>query len=222
MHKSFPCLLEDFILLHLNRERGLSKATVSSCYTALEQYIFWLRDVKGQPFADMDVSSFAKGLIKEFLNYLEETKHASAAIRNLRKAGILSFLCYAADVEPVYMNSYLEARNIRGKRACRPQRDFLTIEEYRTLLECIDTDMPEGRKHYVLIHTMYETAARVSEVAGMDIQNFSFGKENSVAICGKGSKYRRVYLNDATGRLPWRERKCPHTLSGGPGPPTCC
>lgn len=202
MINSFPKLLENFILIYLSKERGFSKSTISSYYASLEQYICWLYNVKGHQFARINiVSCFSKELIKEFLSYLEEAKQVSVSTRNLRKSAILSFLCYVADVEPLYMNSYLEAKSIRNKKSCKPQRDYLTIEEYITYMNCIDTDMPEGYKHYVLIHTMYETGARVSEVTGINIQDFSFGKVNSIVIFGKGSKYRRVYLNDQTAKL---------------------
>lgn len=195
MIKGFPVLLEDYVLSYLPKERGLAKATVISYYAALEQYVFWLRDIKGHALEKVGVLHFHKTFIREFLGYLEREKQVSAATRNLRKAGILSFLCFAADVEPVYMNAFLEAKSIRDKKAPKPKRDFLGVEEYRTLMESITLSEPEGFKHYVLLNTLYETAARVSEVVWMDIENFSFGRENSVVIYGKGSKYRRVYIN---------------------------
>jgi site-specific recombinase XerD len=201
MIKSVPSLLEDFVLIHLPKELGLSKATIYSYYSAIEQYILWLRDVQGNSFESIDVSCFQKETIKEFLNYLENERHVSAATRNLRKSGILSFLCYASDIEPVYMNAYLSAKKIKNKKVPKPKRDFLTIEEYKALLESIDTGNHDGAKHSVLIQTMYETAARVAESVAMDMQDFSFGRENSVVIFGKGAKYRRVYLNNNIAKL---------------------
>jgi len=201
MMKNFPRLLEDFILIHLPKELGLSKTTISSYYAALEQYITWLRNVKGILIEEIDASCFQKETIKEFLLYLEDEKHVSSATRNLRKSGIVSFLCYASDIEPVYMNAYVEAKKIKSKKVPKPKRDFLTIEEYKALLNSVDMDASEGTKHYVLMQTMYETAARVSELVAMDMQDFSFGKENSVLIFGKGAKYRLVYLNNNITKL---------------------
>ena len=201
MVKSIPHLLEDYILVYLTKELGLSKATIASYYAALEQYILWLRNNKGKLAKEIDVSCFQKEAIKEFLFFLEDEKRVSVATRNLRKSGILSFLCYASDVEPVYMHAYLEAKKIKNKKTPKPKRGFLTIDEYKSLLQPIDAQSPEGAKHLVLIQTMYGTAARVSEIAAMDLQDFSFGKENSVLIFGKGSKYRRVYMNNNTAML---------------------
>lgn len=201
MVKRFPRLLEDYVLTHLPKERGLSKATISSYYAALEQYAVWLRDIKGHSLGKIDIYCFRKDSIKDFLDYLEKEKQVAIATRNLRIAGVLSFLCFAADVEPVYMNTFLEAKSIRDKKAPKPKRDFLDIGEYEALLDIVSTSEPEGFKHYVLLNVLYETAARVSEAVCMDVQDFSFGKEDSVVIFGKGSKYRRVYINSNTAGL---------------------
>jgi integrase/recombinase XerD len=48
---------------------------------------------------------------------------------------------------------------------------------------------------------MYDTAARVNETVRINMEHFSFGKENSVVIFGKGSKYRRIYLTKHTVKL---------------------
>lgn len=201
MMKSFPHLLEDYILIHLMKERRAPKPTIHAYYAAIEQYVTWLRKEKMLTEEQIDASCFGKEHVKEFLSMLEERHHISASTYNLRKAGIQSFLDYASDVDPVYMNSSYGCRRIKSKKISKKARDFLTIEEYEALLNCIDTHIPEGNKHYVMLYTLYETAARVSELVSMNIEDFSFGRENSVLIYGKGSKYRRVYFSVQTARL---------------------
>lgn len=201
MMKSFPHLLEDYILIHLMKERRAPKPTVHAYYAAIAQYVTWLREEKMFTEEQIDASCFGKDSIKEFLSMLEEHRHISAGTYNLRKAGIQSFLDYASDVEPVYMNASCGCRRIKNRKIDKKTKDFLTVEEYEALLNCIDTDVPEGNKHYVMLYTLYETAARVSELVSMNIEDFSFGRENSVLIYGKGSKYRRVYFGVQTARL---------------------
>ena len=48
--------------------------------------------------------------------------------------------------------------------------------------------------HYLLVTVLYDTAARVDESVRMNLEDFSFGTDNSIVIFGKGSKYRRIYL----------------------------
>jgi integrase/recombinase XerD len=201
MIRCYSRLLEDFILIHLPKECGYSKATVTSYYTSMEQYTLWLRDIKEIKLNNIDIRHFEKNNIKDFLSYIETEKKVSISTRNLRKAGILSFLSYASEVEILYLKTYLEAKTIRNKKAPKSKKDFLTIDEYKVMLESVDITVPEGFKHYILLNVIYDTAARVEEVVNMNIQDFSFGKENSVLIYGKGSKYRRVYLTKHTVKL---------------------
>jgi site-specific recombinase XerD len=69
------------------------------------------------------------------------------------------------------------------------------------MLECIDISRRSGINHYLLISIMYDTAARVDEIVRMNLEDFTFGRENSVVVFGKGSKYRRIYITSHTVNL---------------------
>jgi site-specific recombinase XerD len=47
-----------------------------------------------------------------------------------------------------------------------------------------------------LVHTLYSTAARISEVMGLNRQNVDNGRSDYAAIIGKGSKPRTIYFRD--------------------------
>lgn len=194
MNKGFYKLLEDYVLIHLPKECGYPKTTVTSYYTSIEQFVNWLEEQRGIRMKAVTIHHFSRNNVQEFLQYLEEYKHCKIATRNQRQSGINSFLAYVADVEPLYMNVVLEVKKIKIKKAEKPEKVFLTIEEYRAIIDAIDTTTDTGIKHYALINVMYDTAARVQESIDMKIEDFIFGKENSVHICGKGSKHRRVYI----------------------------
>lgn len=201
MNKTFSGMLEHYVVSYVKNEAGMSPETLRAYYTAIEQYVIWLKETRGIDIKNIDVTHFSKKSIKSFLSYIETEKNVSAVTRNHRKAGLLSFLYFASEVNPVYANAYIEAKKIKNKKAPKPKRDFLTIEEYKAMLECIDIATNTGFKHYILINVMYDTAARVNETVRMNMEHFSFGKENSVVIFGKGSKYRRIYLTKHTVKL---------------------
>ena len=201
MNKTFPGLLEYFVVTYVRKEAGLSKDTLRSYYTAMEQYVNWLFENEGVTIDKIDVSFFNKDRIRLFLLYLEEEKNISITTRNLRRAGIVAFLAFAAESTPVYANSYIEAQTIRIKQVPKSKKTFLTVEEYRALLQSIDITRRKGFDHYLLISVLYDTAARVDEIVKLNIENFSFGSKNTVIIYGKGSKYRIVYLTTHTVNL---------------------
>lgn len=194
MDKSFASLLEYFVVTFALKEAGYSKETLRSYYTAVEQYIQWVCERMSIHVEDVDVTCFQKDLIRAFLIHLEEDEQVSVSTRNQRRAAIVSFLGYARDVCPLYANVYIEAQSIKVKKAPKPEKCFLTADEYERMLRSIDITKRNGLMHYLLVTVLYDTAARVDEAVRMNFEDFSFGTDNSVVIFGKGSKYRRVYL----------------------------
>ena len=47
-----------------------------------------------------------------------------------------------------------------------------------------------------LVHTLYSTAARISEVVGLNRQNVDNGRSDYAAITGKGNKSRTIHIRD--------------------------
>jgi len=201
MTKSFPTLLEDYVLVYAKKEAGYSGKTLRSYYTGIEQYVNWLTSKHSIKAIDIDPSSFSKEKIKEFLNYIVNENGASIKTRNLRRAGIVSFLAYASDVCPVYANAYLNSKTIKVKKSEQKEQSFLTNEELEAILKSIDIARRSGYMHYILISVMYDTGARVDEAVRLNIEDFSFGKENSVNLFGKGNKYRTVYITSHAANL---------------------
>jgi site-specific recombinase XerD len=201
MIKTFPGLLEYFVVTYTKKEAGFSSETLRSYYASVEQYVLWIKEKEQVSIDQLDVSYFNKDRIRSFLMHLEADKGVSIPTRNLRRAGIVAFLAFASDMCPVYTNAYVEAQGIKIKKAPEAKKDFLTIEEYKAMLECVDITKRNGFSHYLLISIMYDTAVRVDEAVNMNLEDFTFGKENSVIIFGKGSKYRRIYLTSHTVKL---------------------
>ncbi len=201
MNKSFPGLLEYYVVTYARDEAGMSGETLRSYYTSLDQYVLWVKEKSHVEVPAIGPAHFSKDKIREFLIHLEKELGVSIPTRNLRRAGIVSFLEFAAGVCPLYSQAYEDAKSIKVKKAPKPEKTFLTIDEYKGMLEAVDLSRRNGYLHYILISVMYDTAARVDEAVRMNLQDFSFGKEDSVVIYGKGSKYRRIYLTSHSVKL---------------------
>jgi len=201
MNKTFAGLLEYYVVTYAIKEAGLSKQTLRSYYSSIEQYILWICENEGVTVVNIDVSYFTKHRIRRFLLHLEDDKHVSIPTRNQRRSAIVSFLGYAKDICPIYTNAYVSAQTVKVKKAPKPDKSFLTIDEYKQVLKSVDITKHNGLMHYLLLTVLYDTAARVEEAVNMNVEDFSFGKENSVIIFGKGSKYRRVYLTSHSSKL---------------------
>lgn len=200
MFKGFYPLLEQFLCIYLPKQRGCSCHTVISYYTSLSQYINWIAGKQGINKEKVQVSDFTKESILSWLSSIE-AGGCSISTRNQRLAGIRSFLAYAADEEPVYMDIYIQVGKIRAKKGDKPTKDFLSMEEFQGILEVIPSGTGLSVRHYVLLSTLYETGARVQELCDMKSEDISYGKHAYIRIYGKGKKTRIVYIADGTASM---------------------
>jgi site-specific recombinase XerD len=110
MNKTFPGMLEHYVVSYVKDEAGMSSETLRAYYTTIEQYVIWLKETRSIGIKDIDVTHFSKESIKSFLSYIVTERGVSAATRNHRRAGLVSFLAFASEVNPVYANAYIDAK----------------------------------------------------------------------------------------------------------------
>lgn len=200
MFKELYPLLEKFLCIYLPKQRGYSNHTVVSYYASLSQYISWLSETMGVKKEKIQVTDFTKSRVLSWLSCIEGNG-CSTSIRNQRLAGIRSFLAFAADEEPVYMDAFLSVSRIRVKKGNKPSKDFLNQEEFVEILKSVPVGSELFVRHYVLLSTLYDTGARVQEICSMKPEDISYGKNCSVKIYGKGRKTRIVYISSDTATM---------------------
>ena len=193
-------LLKDYILKYLPAERGYSKNTVLSYYTGIKQFIEYLKNELPMKQETITVYDFGRKNVGNYLLYLEENGN-SVSTRNQRRASLISFVSYCAMIEPLYQNTLDDIRLVKPKKDVKHKLDFLTVEEYKDFISVINLNSTNGLRHYTLINLMYDTAARVSEVINIRVEDLSYGSNNSIRIKGKGNKYRIVYITSHTVKL---------------------
>jgi site-specific recombinase XerD len=125
-----------------------------------------------------------------------------------RKRCIRSFLRYAAHRDPTALPVVERVLAIPMKRFERPLLGFLSSEEMQAILDAPDRTTWSGRRDYVMLTTLYNTGARVSEIAALCIADLDLVGGASVRILGKGRKQRVMPLWRSTARLlgDWLER----------------
>jgi integrase/recombinase XerD len=132
---------------------------------------------------------------------LERRRHNTARTRNSRLAAIRSFLRYATGVNPLVLPEAQRVLAIPNKRFERASVGHLTREQMQTIIDAPDVATFSGQRDRVLLALLYNTGARVSELAGLQIQDVSLESRMSVHIRGKGRKNRSVPLWRTTVKL---------------------
>lgn len=200
MFKGFYPLLEKFLCTYLPKQKGYSNHTVTSYYTAISQYVSWLADTLKVEKSKVQVFDFTKERVLAWLSSIEESG-ASVSTRNQRLAGTRSFLAFASDEEPVYMDTYLSVGKIKVKKGSKPSKDFLNHEEFQAILKAIPSGNDTHIRHYVLLSVLYDSAARIREICHMRPEDISYGKNCSIKIYGKGRKTRIIYISSDAAAL---------------------
>lgn len=138
--------------------------------------------------------------IAKFLDYCEQERSNSPRTRNTRLAAIRSFLRFALRCEPESMAQLQAALAIPLKRCVKPVLGYLSVQEMEAILNASDTNRWSGQRDQLLLTTMYNTGARVSEIVASRVCDLGQHGAHRLTLHGKGRKERVVPLMKKTSR----------------------
>ena len=191
---TFAALLQDFFVLRLGTQRGASARTIASYRDTFELLLRFAERRTGRPPSALTLPDLDAPLVLDFLDHLEKERHNSPRTRNVRLAAVRSFIRYASVRDPASLAVAQRVLDIPAKRFDRPVLGFLTREEIDVVLDAPDRTTWSGRRDAVLLATLYNTGARVSEITGLRVANVLLDRESAVHLHGKGRKQRVVPL----------------------------
>jgi len=194
----FAFFLSEFLVDHLAGTRNLSVNTIKSyrdTYVCLLDYMNTCLNKKADKVMLKDIN---KEVIESFLNWLETEKHNSINTRNQRLAGIHSFVRYIQGQKPDFMFQCQRILSIPVKRHEKPVIGYLTTDEMKELLTKPDQSTKKGRRDLALLSLLYDSGARVQELADMTVRDIRIEMPAMAILTGKGNKTRHVPLMGKT------------------------
>jgi integrase/recombinase XerD len=198
MATDFATSLRRFLTSYLAGIRGCSPATIASYRDTFRLLIAWFRDERSVQPARLTLGHLDAGAVTAFLGHLQENRRNSVSTRNQRLAAISSFATWMQTEDPARMACWQDILNIPARKQDRPAVRHLTVDQTRLLLARPDRTTRQGRRDATLLATLYDTGARVSEIAGLSVRDIRVKKPAIVSLTGKGSKTRHVPLDGAT------------------------
>lgn len=195
----FPALLQEFFQ-RLVTERGVSAHTIASYRDTFQLLLGFAQQRTGRPPSALTLEDLDAPLVLAFLDHLENVRGNSPRTRNLRLTAIRSFMRHASLRAPTALPVAQRVLAISPKRFDRPALGFLSREEVTALLDAPDQTSWSGQRDAVLLALLYNTGARVSELAGLRIADLLLDRQLAVQLRGKGRKQRVVPLWKSTAK----------------------
>lgn len=200
-NEDLAILITRYLTHYLPVQRNLSSNTIRSYRDTFKQLLEFCRDEKNINIEKLTVWQLDKKCIEEFLLWLLEHKKVSSSTYNQRLCAIHAFFDYVMMENPEYIEHCRQILKIRSMKATKSPAKYLTTEAMKKLLSAPDTSTKQGRRHLVILTVLYDTAARVSELADIRIRDVRLDYPSTITLHGKGRKIRTVPIMKQTAEL---------------------
>ena len=183
-------IVRDYFTDHLPCLRGTSPHTIHSYRDSIVLLLRFLSVQRKKPVAELDLTDLDPPGIIAFLSYLEKKRKNGVSTRNVRLSAIHAFFRFVASRNPEHLALAQRVLGIPFKRARQRVIDYLEYEEIDSILKAINRTTLQGSRNYALLATMFNTGARVQEVADLRACDLQLTKPFQVRLFGKGRKER--------------------------------
>jgi integrase/recombinase XerD len=183
-------IVRDYFTYHLPRLRGTSPHTIHSYRDSIVLLLRYLSEQRKKPVAVLDLIDLDPPGILAFLSYLEQGRKNGVSTRNVRLSAIHAFFHFVASRNPEHLDLAQRVLGIPFKRAQERAIDYLEYEEIDSILRAIDRTSLRGIRDYALLATMFNTGARVQEIADLRACDLQLTKPFQLRLFGKGKKER--------------------------------
>jgi len=191
---TFSHIVSAFFTTYLASERGLARNTIASYSDAMKLLINFACNRFGVEPEKLSLEQLSRDLIVDFLDHLESTRNNAASTRNQRLAAIKTFFHFLARSVPELLHLNATVQAIREKETDQEPPPSLTVAEVNAILAVPDTGRLLGARDKALLQLLYNSGARVQEVADLSLADVRRDACATVTLTGKGGKTRVLPL----------------------------
>lgn len=197
----FAYYLTDFLSKYLPGTAGLRPNTIMSSRDTFSVFLGFCSKHKGIRPEKFSLDNLNRKLVEEYLEWLEKTRLCIASTRNVRLAAFHSFCRYLQLEFPDYIHQAQQILAIPVKRTKKISVEYLSLDAMKFLLEKPNKRTREGCRDMVLLSLLYESGARVQELADLKVGDLRTASPATVKLTGKGGKKRIVPIMKPMGEL---------------------
>jgi site-specific recombinase XerD len=153
---------------------------------------------------NVTLEMLTKELVNAFLSWLEEERKCTVSTRNQRLSAIHSFCRFMQMEDVIRLNQYQRVLSISKKKTKSGTVNYMSLDAVRLILKQPDVRTMSGRRDMVLLSLMYDSGARVQEMADLSVNDIRTDSPATAKITGKGGKTRIVPLMKPTADIVYR------------------
>jgi site-specific recombinase XerD len=184
---------------HLACRLNASRHTIECYRDGLKLLLRFAAERLKKAAVNVLVTDVTESLVLAFLADLEQTRGNSIQTRNHRLVGIRRLFEYVAAREPLFLDHCHRVVAIPKKRgAPLPEIHYLEKDQVAAILDAVSRETALGRRDHALLLFLYNTGARVQEVADTRLSWLALSTPAKVELLGKGRKWRTCPLWEST------------------------
>lgn len=197
----FAYHLTNFLGKHLPGQQGRGTNTIKSYRDSFTLYLKYCRDERGVKPEAVTLNAITAESVRGFLSWLENVRGCSVPTRNQRLAAFHSFFGYLQTECADYILLCQTILAIDFKTAPKRSVGYLSFEAIQAILAQPDPESRAGLRDLALLSLLYDTGARVQELADLTVADVRLEQPATVKLTGKGEKSRIVPLMSHTGEI---------------------
>jgi len=197
--KLSTCIYQ-FFDQYIPRIKGGRRQTIKAYRDAFSLFLPFGADHLGIKIESLRIEHLTTELILAFLDHLESDRNNMATTRNHRLAAIKSMAKMIRLMYPQYRKLAETILAIPQKRTQKQLIGFLYPDEMLKVFQGVVLTKKDGFRDYTILHLMEDSGTRASETATLNLDYFDPQNE-TLAILGKGDRYRQIKLNPKTVQL---------------------
>jgi len=198
MMPSLGSLVQSYFIDHLPVQKGLRVGSVRSYRDTIRLFLCFVAGQRHSSIASLTLHDLTFERVLAFLKHLEQERGNSARTRNQRRAGLNTFFAYLAVRAPEMLAACQQVAAIPVKRTSLPDTYYLEREEVTALFRALPQESRFALRDRTLLLFLYNTGARVQEVADLRIEHLELEPPAKARLHGKGDKWRVCPLWDET------------------------
>jgi len=192
----FSYALSKYLSVYLPGQYNASPHTILAYRDTFKLLLRYAEDKRKTTPERLTLAMIDKTFVYDFLSWLESNGNGIST-RNQRLAAVRAFFRYLQWERPDMLACCQEILSIPLKRAEKATIDYLSVEAVKALLAAPDASDKYGLRDRTMLCLLYDSGARVSELASLSPSNLRLDSSPIVTMLRKRRKKCQCPLSPA-------------------------